>query len=135
MLLSDVVTFAVEYRLFILDGRVTTGSRYARYGRLDPAPLPGDLHEQAVRSFAEALLLAHRDTLPSAVVVDVGLTQDPDTGTERWAAVEANMPWFAHTYAADPDRALDVVLRAAGPRAHVTPADRRFVRALERSAA
>lgn len=36
VLLSDVVTFAVEYRLFVLDGRVAAGSRYAVYGRLDP---------------------------------------------------------------------------------------------------
>ncbi|MFB7241013.1 hypothetical protein ACFCYX_00915 [Streptomyces populi] len=43
-----------------------------------------------------------RGSLPSAVVVDVGLGQDPDTGGERWAVVEANMPWSAHGYAADP---------------------------------
>ncbi|UIX32768.1 ATP-grasp domain-containing protein [Streptomyces sp. GQFP] len=36
VLVSDIVTFAVEYRLFVLDGRVAAGSRYAVYGRLDP---------------------------------------------------------------------------------------------------
>lgn len=45
VLLSDVVTFAVEYRLFVLDGQVAAGSRYAVYGRLDPAPLDGDVRE------------------------------------------------------------------------------------------
>ncbi|MDH6108360.1 hypothetical protein P3T36_003995 [Kitasatospora sp. MAP12-15] len=128
VLLSDVVTFAVEYRLFVLDGQIATGSRYARYGRLDTARLDGDGNETQVRAFAETLLAAARDTLPSAVAVDVGLIQDPDTGREQWAVVEANMPWFAHSYAADPDAVLDVVLRATGPHAQVAAADQRFIR-------
>ncbi|MFC8449933.1 ATP-grasp domain-containing protein [Kitasatospora sp. NPDC057223] len=126
VLVCEPVTFAVEYRLFVLDGEPVTGSRYARYGRLDTAPLPGDPHEAQVRDFAARLLAAVAATLPSAVVVDVGLLQDPDTGREQWAVVEANMPWFAHAYAADPEAVLDVVLRSAGPRARLAPADRRF---------
>ena len=126
VLVCEPVTFVVEYRLFVLDGEPATGSRYARYGRLDTAPLPGDPHEAQVRDFARRLLAGVAATLPSAVVVDVGLLQDPDTGREQWAVVEANMPWFAHAYAADPDRVLDVVLRSAGPRAALAPADRRF---------
>ncbi|WP_192582674.1 ATP-grasp domain-containing protein [Streptomyces triticiradicis] len=128
VLVSEVVTFAVEYRLFVLDGRVTTGSRYARFGRLDVAALEGDPAEREVRVFTDTLLRGRRGSLPSAVVVDVGLSQDPDTGGERWAVVEANMPWFAHGYAADPDRVLEVVLRAAGPRDLVAPGDRGFLR-------
>ncbi|MFC1432211.1 ATP-grasp domain-containing protein [Streptacidiphilus sp. N1-3] len=128
VLVSDVVTFAVEYRLFVLDGRVVTGSRYARYGRLDTAPLDQDPNREPVRAFAERLLAAERDSLPSAVSVDVGLLQDPDTGQEQWAVVEANMPWFAHSYAADPAAVLDVVLRACGSRGAVAARDRRFLR-------
>lgn len=128
VLVSDVVTFAAEYRLFVLDGRVVTGSRYARFGHLDSAPLDGDRNEREVRAFARELLAAERDSLPSAVAVDVGLIQDPDTGHERWAVVEANMPWFAHSYAAAPDAVLDVVLRASGPRSVVAASDRRFAR-------
>ncbi|KJK56888.1 hypothetical protein UK12_19980 [Saccharothrix sp. ST-888] len=129
VLVSDVVTFAFEYRLFVLDGRIATGSRYARFGRLDVAALDGDSHEREVRAFTDALLRTHRGSLPSAVVVDVGLSQDPDTGGERWAVVEANMPWFAHSYAADPDQVLEVVLRAAGPRELVAPRDAGYLRA------
>lgn len=117
VLVSDIVTFAVEYRLFVLDGQVVTGSRYAVYGRLDPAPLDGDRREPEVRRFADRLLTAERHSLPSAVTVDVGLVQDPDRGgREQWAVVEANMPWFSHSYAARAENVLDVVLRAAGPR-------------------
>ncbi|MGF1428647.1 ATP-grasp domain-containing protein [Kitasatospora sp. LaBMicrA B282] len=128
VLVSEVVTFAVEYRLFVLDGRIAAGSRYARYGRLDVAPLDADPAAAGVRFFAAELLAAVADTLPSGVVVDVGLLQDPDRGSERWAVVEANMPWFAHSYAADMAGVLDVVLRSAGPRQLVGAADRRFVR-------
>ncbi|WP_437113786.1 hypothetical protein [Streptomyces roseoverticillatus] len=39
------------------------------------------------------------------------------------------MGWFSNCYAADPDAAIDVVLRAAGPASRVTERDRPFSRA------
>ncbi|MFD0592464.1 hypothetical protein ACFQZ4_07755 [Catellatospora coxensis] len=78
--------------------------------------------------FASGLLDACADGLPSAVVVDVGLAADADRGEEHWAVVEANMAWFSTSYAADPDRVLDVVLRAAGPGTRVAARDRPFLR-------
>jgi ATP-grasp domain, R2K clade family 2 len=42
VLTSNVVTFAVEYRLFVLDRQIMAGSRYVVYGRLDVAPLVRD---------------------------------------------------------------------------------------------
>ncbi|MFJ9455673.1 ATP-grasp domain-containing protein [Kitasatospora sp. NPDC101447] len=125
VLVSEPVTFAAEYRLFVRDGEVLTGSRYARFGRLDPAPTT----PEAV-AFARRLLAAVGDTLPGAVALDVGPIADPYDPAERWAVVEANLPWFAHCYAADPERVLDVVLRAAGPAAELAETDRRFVRAV-----
>ncbi|WP_406211322.1 ATP-grasp domain-containing protein [Kitasatospora sp. NBC_01560] len=122
VLVSEPVTFGAEYRLFVLDGEVVTGSRYARFGRLDPGPLTA-----GATDFARRLLAAVATSLPSAVALDVGPLLDPYDPAERWAVVEANMPWFAHCYAADPARVLDVVLRAAGPVAALRPADRRFV--------
>jgi len=109
--------------------RIAAGSRYAVYGRLDVAPLDGDPREREVRRFTQGLLVTVGESLPSAVTVDVGLIQDPDTGHERWAVVEANMPWFSHSYAARADTVLDVVLRAAGPRGQVSPCDAPFLRA------
>ncbi|GAA2155964.1 hypothetical protein GCM10009760_56420 [Kitasatospora kazusensis] len=73
---------------------------------------------------------ARATSLPTAAAVDIGLSQDPDTGVDRWAVVEANMPWLAHSYAADPEAVLDVVLRAAGPLHLVAPGDRGFLRGL-----
>ncbi|MET8043694.1 hypothetical protein ABZU25_22865 [Micromonospora sp. NPDC005215] len=98
------------------------GSRYATNGRLDPAPLDAGPHRAAVLDFAASLLGACAASLPSAVVVDVGLASNADRGDEHRAVVEANMAWFSASYAANPDQVLDVVLRAAGPRHRLTPA-------------
>jgi hypothetical protein len=118
VLVSGVVEFAAEYRLFVRDGEVAAGSRYAVHGRPDPAPLDRDAH-----AFAREVLRVAADGLPSAVCVDVGRLLDGG-----WAIVEANMPWFAHCYAAEPDRVLDVVIRAAGPLADVGERDLPFLR-------
>ncbi|MET9975657.1 ATP-grasp domain-containing protein [Streptomyces microflavus] len=127
---SSVVTWAEEFRLFLLDGEIRTGSRYAVHGLLDAAPLAGHPQESAVRAFARRLTASCGDTLPGAVVVDVGRISPParSAGTGSWAVVEANMAWFSNVYAADPGGALDVVLRAAGPAGLVRERDRAFRR-------
>ncbi|MEU4264298.1 ATP-grasp domain-containing protein [Streptomyces sp. NPDC025273] len=126
---SEVVTWAAEFRLFLLDGEIRAGSRYATFGRLDAAPLKGHPDEAGIRDFARRLAEACGATLPSAVVVDVGrMWGTGGRDTERWAVVEANMAWFSNVYAADPAGALDVVLRAAGPRGQVRARDARFHR-------
>ncbi|MFI9389901.1 ATP-grasp domain-containing protein [Streptomyces bauhiniae] len=130
VLISDVVTWAAEFRLYVLDGEVRTGSQYMTFGRLDAEPLEGHRHEPAVREFAASLLTTCGEGLPSAVVLDVGLLTTSAPGAE-WAVVEANMAWFSNCYAADPDRALDVVLRSAGPRTGLAERDRRFCRNIE----
>ncbi|MFE3830688.1 ATP-grasp domain-containing protein [Streptomyces sp. NPDC059092] len=117
VLISDVVEFAAEYRLYLLNGTVHTGSQYAQHGRLSLGPL----HKDAA-AFGAELLAECRDTLPSAIVVDVG-TADGD-----WSVIEANAAWASGVYTADPQRALDVVLQAAGPAEAVTPRDHRFLR-------
>ncbi|MFJ6855258.1 ATP-grasp domain-containing protein [Streptomyces sp. NPDC091271] len=118
VLVSDVVAFDAEYRLYLLDGQVHTGSRYAVSGRLHLAPLSAEAH-----AFGSELLAAAGHTLPSAIVVDVGFT---DEG--HWAVIEANAAWASGCYSSDPDRAPEVVLRAAGPSAHLAERDRPFVR-------
>ncbi|MFJ7150355.1 ATP-grasp domain-containing protein [Streptomyces sp. NPDC100445] len=130
--ISDVVTWAAEFRLYVLDGEVRTGSQYATFGRLDTERLEGHRRERAVRAFADDLLATCGGDLPSAVVVDVGLLATPEHGAaDQWAVVEANMAWFSNCYAADPDRALDVVLRSSGPRTQTAERDRRFRRNTE----
>nr|WP_254553220.1 ATP-grasp domain-containing protein [Kitasatospora sp. MMS16-BH015] len=126
VLLSEVVTFAAEYRLFLLDGEIATAGRYAAHGRLDPRPLTTEGPE--LQEFVTHLLATTGPTLPSAVVLDLGQLLHPYRPGHRWSVVEANMAWFSHAYTADPARVLDVVLRAAGPRDRVSPADLPFIR-------
>ncbi|QNE79560.1 DUF4343 domain-containing protein [Streptomyces finlayi] len=127
--ISDVVTWAAEFRLYLLDGEVRTGSQYATFGRLDVERLGGHRCEAAVQEFAEGFLAMCGGGLPSAVVVDVGLLAASEHGTaDQWAVVEASMAWFSSCYAADPDRVLDVVLRSAGPRTRMTERDSQFCR-------
>ncbi|MET9465087.1 ATP-grasp domain-containing protein [Streptomyces sp. NPDC006544] len=131
VLVSEVVEFAVEYRLFLLDGEIAAASRYAVHGRLDPAPLDEDPRAADVRAFAARLLAEAGGGLPGAVTVDVGIIGGAGgSGNGRPAVVEANMAWFSNCYAADPERVLDVVLRAAGPRERVADRDLPFLRGL-----
>ncbi|MEU9113238.1 ATP-grasp domain-containing protein [Streptomyces sp. NPDC048483] len=121
VLVSDVVTFAVEYRLYLLDGEVRTGSRYAEDGRLSPGPLIPD-----AAAFGAELLGRRGAGLPSAIVVDIGRLDG------HWAVIEANAAWASGRYTSDPDLALDTVLRAAGPVERVPARDLPFVRAAAR---
>ncbi|MFD8704933.1 ATP-grasp domain-containing protein [Kitasatospora sp. NPDC059648] len=124
VLVSEVVRFRVEYRLFVLDGALRAGSRYAVDGDLSVAPLGRDASE--VLAFARDVLAASAThaPLPSAVVVDVGRT---DRG---WAVVEANAAWASGGYAAEPVDVLDVVLRSSGPASRLAGADGPFRREL-----
>ncbi|WP_374224808.1 ATP-grasp domain-containing protein [Streptomyces sp. ISL-99] len=122
VLVSDIVAFTAEYRLYLLDGEVVTGSRYAVRGALDVVRLEEDALHGEVLDFAALLFAPGVPPLPSAVVVDVG------TVDGRWAVVEANAAWASGHYACDSDAALDVVLRAARPAAEVGARDARFLR-------
>jgi hypothetical protein len=117
VLVSDVVEFSAEYRLYLLDGAVHTGSRYAEDGRLSLGPL-----SEAAAAFGASLLAECGQTLPTAIVVDVGRTEG------QWAVIEANAAWASGMYTSDPSRALDTLLRAAAPVDTITARDRRFLR-------
>ncbi|MEU9048326.1 MULTISPECIES: ATP-grasp domain-containing protein [unclassified Kitasatospora] len=151
VLVSEVVRFGAEYRLFVLDGAVRAGSRYAVDGELSVAPLvaagvpdgtsageaaevPAGMSAEVPDGRSAEVLAFTRDVLaasaaeaplPSAAVVDVGLTENG-----RWAVVEANAAWASGGYAADPDAILDVVLRSGGPAAQLPSTDRPFLREL-----
>ncbi|WP_030773673.1 MULTISPECIES: hypothetical protein [unclassified Streptomyces] len=78
-----------------------------------------DPYAAEVRAFAAEL--------PAPVVVDVGLSAEGGR-----AAVEADPARAGGGYACDPERVLDVVLRAAGPTAETAPADLPFARTPQR---
>lgn len=127
VLVSEPVAFASEYRLHILDGDIRASSRYSTHGRIDPAPLVSLPESEEVCGFVDELLGAVAASLPTAVVVDVGIVSESGA-SDRLAVVEANEAWFSACYAAEPDRVLDVVLRAAQPTSDLKEIDRSFVR-------
>jgi hypothetical protein len=117
VLVSDIVDFTTECRLFILDGAVHAASQYASDGRLDLAAVTPD-----ALAFATDLLAAQAHTLPSAIVIDVG------TIGGQWAVIEANAAWASGIYLAPPDEVLDVCLAAARPTGDVPARDQQFIR-------
>lgn len=129
VLASDPVRFTTEFRLYVLDGEILAGAQYAVDGDLDIEPLEGHESREQILGFGREVLRDCADTLPSAIVVDIGLIADADgTGKTAPAVIEANAAWASGHYAADPERVLDVVLRAAGPLAEAGEHDRRFLR-------
>lgn len=132
VLVSDPVRFVEEFRLHVLDGVVHAASQYAEDGRPVRVPLHGHPRRSSVLGFARDLLSDCGATLPSAVVVDVGVVVDL-AGTEEWVVIEANGAWGSGCYAADPDQVLDVVLRASGPPEALDALDLRFVRSRDGS--
>ncbi|MEV6317600.1 ATP-grasp domain-containing protein [Streptomyces sp. NPDC051776] len=111
---SEIVTFAAEFRLFVLDGEVRTGSRYATFCRLDPAPLTHCPERDELLDFAKDLLTARARSLPRAFVLDLGLMADFE-GAGPWAVVEAGPAWFSPLYASEAGEVLDVVLESVAP--------------------
>ncbi|WP_406299814.1 ATP-grasp domain-containing protein [Embleya sp. NBC_00888] len=122
VLVSETISFRAEFRLFCLDGVVRAASRYAVDGDLAVAPIEECARGVDALAFGADVLAASAAGLPSAIVVDVGVT---DRG---WAVVEANAAWASGGYASDVDALLDVVLRAGGPRREHEPRDTPFLR-------
>jgi len=89
VLVSEVVEFAAEVRIYVLNGKVAGAAPYVA-----PAPDPGhDFVGEAVQFFTDKV---PTDDLPPGVVVDVGFI--PNRG---WAVVEANPAYSAGVYKSD----------------------------------
>ncbi|WP_233257365.1 ATP-grasp domain-containing protein [Promicromonospora sp. AC04] len=117
ILVAEIVSFTAEFRLHVLDGVMHASSQYAAHGRLHLGPLPAEVVPAAAALIGEVV-----ETLPSAIVVDVGLLDD------RLVVIEANAAWASGIYVSDVDAALDVILRAAAPAGDLSSHDRAFVR-------
>ncbi|MFI0351139.1 ATP-grasp domain-containing protein [Actinomadura sp. 9N407] len=120
VLVADPVTWEVEFRCFVLEGRVVTLSPYLREGELAQGE-DGQWHSSPdetsqARDYA-AQVLAEID-VPAGIVIDVGRIAG-----HGWAVVEANSAWGAGVYGCDPRRVLDVLARACVPRDRLTDGD------------
>jgi hypothetical protein len=127
VLISEPVVFEVEYRFFVLERAIATGSIYIRGGQIargGEGEWPADPADtEAATAFLQTMLRDPSVEVPAAVVVDVGRIQD-----RGWAVVEANPAWASGLCDADPLAVLGVLRRASVPRAALVEADRRWVR-------
>ena len=95
-----------EYRFYVLDGKVVTGSSYlvdgiTHYDGADNSKL-GEAMEFA--QYAVSVI----DNQPSAYVIDVGI----DMSTNSWLVIEGNPAWCSGIYGANPLKVIQVIERS-----------------------
>lgn len=114
VLISEVFDWACEYRCFVSDGQVRTGSIYAIDGQLAQDEhgqwMASKQEVEMAMSYCQSFVDACADDIPPAVVVDVGRHRDG-----RWAVVEANAAWGSGVYGCVPECVLDVLSSAVMP--------------------
>lgn len=104
VLVASPVIWADEYRVFLLNGKAQSVSRYSRFGCLDVGRDPKCSRAGAVAEEAFAAIPG----LPAGLVIDVG------TVGGEWAVVEANQAWGSGLYACDETMVLPVVAASIG---------------------
>lgn len=112
VLVSEIVSWEVEFRCFILDRQPQTISVYLRNGELqkDQGFLASEEELAQAEKFVRTVTEDKRVDLPRASVLDVGVISD-----RGWAVVEQNAAWGSGIYGCDPKRVLEVLRHAAVP--------------------
>jgi hypothetical protein len=123
---AEPVVWEVEFRCFVLAGRVVAMSPYLREGAF-ALTADGTWHAEAgdVRQAAAYAgeLLADKDvSVPPAIVIDIGRVRG-----RGWAVIEANSAWGAGIYGCEPGRVLDVLARACVLPYRLAPGDAPWV--------
>jgi len=117
VIVSEPVSWLVEYRCFLLNGKAAALSVYKRVGEtIDEewnAP-PQELEE--ARQFCNRLASSIR--LPPSVVLDVGKIAE-----RGWAVVEANPSWASGVYGCDVLEVLKVIQRGCVPQSALSAED------------
>lgn len=125
VLVAEPVSWGVEARCFVLEGKALTISPYLRDDELiDHSIGSGWINEdehQAALAFAQEVVSFAPDNQPPAFVVDVGLING-----RGWAVLEANPAWASGIYGCDPESVLKVVGRACIHRNCLEKSDERW---------
>lgn len=119
-IVSEVVSFLIEMRIYLLDGKVAAWSFYSHHSDKSQ-------EENAAEAFAwlNPLLESSSDLdLPSSVVLDIGYIEE-----RGWAFVEANQLYASGIYVdVNPVKLFEPILRASGPMNLVSAADLKYLR-------
>lgn len=114
VLVQEVVEWEMEFRCFILEGKVLTLSPYWRDGglaqRADGSWLTSGSEYNEARRFCAAFLDDPAVEIPAAVVVDVGVIRG-----RGWAVIESNAAWASGIYGCEPTQVLRVLRGACLP--------------------
>lgn len=121
---SEIVPVLHEYRFFILNRTIQTGSVYCRSG-MSTETADGEWEDDTAGTalaaeFAIRLLADDRVFLPPAIVLDVCTTAD-----RGWMVLECNPAWGSGIYGCDPLAILPVLSRACVPNEKIHLEDRR----------
>jgi ATP-grasp domain, R2K clade family 2 len=108
LLISDVVKFVDEYRLFIMNGKIKTGSAYVIDTQFIENQISEDLPNELLEFASDAIKSLERLT-PNSYVLDVGKL---DTG--EYAVIEFNPTWASGIYGADATKVLECLESACG---------------------
>lgn len=128
VLISDVVNFTHEFRCYVLDRKVITYSIYEWPGSFYNPSDVLSLHNSGSRDdalkFAEDVVKDSKVKIPSALAVDVGLTED-----NKWMVIEANQVYASGIYhEADANKILPIIKRSSGLMSKVSDSDRKYLR-------
>jgi len=122
VLVSEPVTWHVEYRCFVLQRELQTLSIYLQDGKLAKNEkgnwIKNPKEQNAAQAFCQRVLDDHMVAIPPACVIDVGIIHN-----EGWAVVEANPAFGAGIYGCDPQAVLATVNRATIPQTDITEQD------------
>lgn len=126
VLVSEPVSWDIEFRCFIVERKLATLSVYSQNGQLarnEDGNWLSDINvqDEAVRFITEFLEDKTID-LPPALVVDIG-----NIFGRGWAIVEANPVWASGIYGCQPVEILPVLRRACVQQNNLTENDTRWI--------
>lgn len=95
-----------EYRFFVLDGQVITGSSYLVDGITHYDGADNSKIDEATEFAQYAVSIIENQ--PSAYVIDVGM----NISTNSWLVIEGNPAWCSGIYGSDPEKVIRVIEQA-----------------------
>lgn len=122
VLLSEVVTWEVEYRFFVLDRQPEAFCIYLRNGELVDHSEASSTESNEALAFVHGFLHDSQVDLPPSVVLDVG-----KIAGRGWAVLEANPVFGSGIYSCDSHRVLPVLARSMVPAASLSERDKPWV--------
>src|SRR6266700_3870164 len=125
VLISEPVSWEIEFRCFVLEQQVAALSVYSRKGELaedERGNWPAaDSELQEAVLFANSVLHDARFGFPPAGVLDIGIIRN-----RGWAVVEANACWGSGIYGCNPRGVLETLSRSCCRKDGLPESDQRW---------